>query len=117
MPHRKGRPPAAEPGSRPDAASATVTALSITHTRETAPQVRRSARPARPGPASAFVSLYAPAARRRWWWFAYRCPVCGVHQFGRARHLEDVTGIRRAGCRHEISIVIARTYGQPGAET
>lgn len=62
---------------------------------------------------TAFVSLYAPAGRRRWWWYSYKCGTCGAYQLGRARDLESVTGERRAGCGHPVSIVIARTYGTP----
>jgi hypothetical protein len=62
---------------------------------------------------SAYVSLYAPAGRRRWWWYSYRW--CGAYQLGRARQLEDVTGVRRAGCGHQVAIVIARIYGERAA--
>src|SRR5580692_9930418 len=65
------------------------------------------------GTTTAYVSLYAPAGRRRWWWYSYRCGTCGTYQLGRARELSDVTGERRAGCGHLVSIVIARTYGTP----
>jgi len=58
-----------------------------------------------------FVSLYAPQARRTWWWYAYRCPGCGAYQLGRARSLDAVTGDRRAGCGHWIRVNIARVYG------
>jgi len=67
--------------------------------------------------ATAYVSLYAPAGRRRLWMYLYRCPTCGTYQLGRARQLDDVTGMRRAGCRHEVSIVVARVYGNPEAGT
>lgn len=64
---------------------------------------------------AAFVSLYAPVGRRRWWWYAYSCRVCGRHQLGRARQLDDVAGIRRAGCGHRVNVVIARVYGRSAA--
>ena len=69
------------------------------------PSARRQAR-------ATFVSAWAPAGRRTWWHYAYRCGQCGRHQFGRAPRLEDVTGIRRAGCGHRVRIVIARVYGR-----
>lgn len=64
---------------------------------------------------TAHVSLFAPTGRRRWWWYSYRCPACRSYQFGRARELDRVTGNRRAGCGHEVEIVIARTYRSPEA--
>ena len=66
-------------------------------------------------PATAYVSLYAPSGRRRWWWYSYRCARCGMHQLGRARQLEDVTGPRRAGCGHHVSVVVARVHGERAA--
>ena len=63
---------------------------------------------------AAFASLYAPAGRRRWWWYAYSCRTCGRHQLGRAPSLEDVTGPRTAGCGHKVSVMIARIYGDLG---
>jgi hypothetical protein len=61
-----------------------------------------------------FVSAYEPLGRRRWWWYSYRCPHCATYQLGRAASLDKVTGERRAGCGHQLTIVIARTYSQPG---
>ena len=61
---------------------------------------------------AAFVSLYRPAGRRKWWWYTYSCRTCGRHQLGRARELEQVAGVRKAGCGHRVSITIARVYGQ-----
>jgi len=55
--------------------------------------------------------VFAPQGRRRNWWYTYSCRVCGAYQFGRARELDQVTGIRRAGCGHQVSVMIARTYG------
>jgi hypothetical protein len=76
---------------------------------------RRPGRPTRRKPQTAYVSLYAPTGRRKWWWYSYRCPECGAYQLGRARQLDHVTGIRKAGCGHLVEIVIARTYGRPEA--
>lgn len=78
---------------------------------------RAGARGARAQPRPVFVSLYEPIGRRRWWWYSYRCPVCGIYQLGRGRSLDAVTGDRRAGCGHWICVNIARVYGQPGAAT
>lgn len=63
-------------------------------------------------PRTAYVSLLSPSGRRRCWWYLYNCPACHAPQLGRARQLEDVAGPRRAGCGHQITVVIARTYGQ-----
>lgn len=63
-------------------------------------------------PSLAPVSLYAPAGRRTWWWYSYRCRSCGQYQLGRARDLDKVTGVRRAGCGHLVQIMVARTYGE-----
>jgi len=68
----------------------------------------------RRGPATVYVSLYAPAGRRRYWWYSYRCPECATYQFGRSRDLTGVTGARRAGCGHTVNVVIARTYPAGG---
>lgn len=59
-----------------------------------------------------YVSLYEPTGRRTWWWYAYSCRTCGRYQLGRAPRLEDVTGPRRAGCGHWLTIMVARTYGR-----
>ncbi len=69
----------------------------------------------RPRPKPVFVSLYEPVGRRRWWWYSYKCGACGTYQLGRARELDQVTGTRKAGCGHQVEIVIARTYSSPGA--
>lgn len=65
---------------------------------------------ARNRPPLAPASVYAPLARRRWWWYAYRCRTCGAHQFGRAKTLDRVAGVRRAGCGHQVSVMAARIY-------
>jgi hypothetical protein len=78
-----------------------------------ATQAERHARTRNHRAPSAYVSLYAPSGRRRWWWYSYRCGTCGAYQLGRARQLEDVTGERRAGCGHQVAIVVARVYGHP----
>lgn len=68
-------------------------------------------RTSRPRPPLAPASVYAPLGRRRWWWYAYCCRTCGAYQFGRAKTLDAVTGVRRAGCGQDVSVMIARTYG------
>ena len=60
---------------------------------------------------TAYVSLFTPSGRRRWWWYWYTCRTCGAYQLGRAPRLEDVTGPRQAGCGHHVSIAVARVYG------
>ncbi len=93
---------------------------------DTTPTSRQPSRSARPNdintvtrratrPRPVFVSLYEPVGRRRQWWYAYRCPACGTYQLGRARELDQVTGIRKAGCGHTVSIAIARVYRNSGA--
>jgi hypothetical protein len=72
------------------------------------PQASDTARRQTP---TAYVSLYAPSGRRRWWWYSYACRTCGAYQLGRAPRLDAVTGERTAGCGHRVRIVIARTYG------
>ncbi len=62
-------------------------------------------------PRPAYVSLWAPAGRRRLWVYAYRCGECDTYQFGRRRSLADVTEVRKGGCGHLIEVVIARVYG------
>ena len=62
-------------------------------------------------PPLAPASVYAPLGRRRWWWYAYRCRICGAHLFGRSKTLDAVTGVRRAGCGHHVNIMAARVYG------
>lgn len=66
---------------------------------------RRKARPA-------YVSLWAPAGRRRLWVYAYKCAECGTYQFGRRRTLADVTEVRKGGCGHLIEVIVARVYGR-----
>jgi len=61
-------------------------------------------------PPIALASVYAPLGRL-WWWYAYSCRTCGAYQFGRAKTLEAVTGVRRAGCGHLVGVMIALTYG------
>jgi hypothetical protein len=60
---------------------------------------------------TAYVSLFLPAGRRRWWHYHYRCAQCGMYQLGRAPRLENVTGPRRASCGHQVNIAVARVYG------
>ncbi|SNT59092.1 hypothetical protein SAMN05443665_105152 [Actinomadura meyerae] len=59
----------------------------------------------------AYASLYAPAGRRRCWWFAIRCPHCNAGHFGRLRDRDALDGVRRAGCGRLVWVVVARTYG------
>jgi hypothetical protein len=73
--------------------------------------VRQGAR--RNGPPLAQASVFAPHGRRRWWWFAFPCADCAAYHFGRARSLDEVTGKRRAGCGHWVTIMIAHCYGKP----
>lgn len=76
----------------------------------------KAARRGRAAP-SMRVSLFAPAARRRWWWFTGRCRVCGSTAFGRVRTREQAAGIRRASCGHHVDVIVARTYlVPPGGE-
>jgi hypothetical protein len=70
---------------------------------------RRSTRKTRPPLAPA--SVYAPLGRRRYWWYSYGCRTCNTFHFGRARELDGVTGVRRAGCGHKVQVMIARLYG------
>ncbi|MBG0818202.1 hypothetical protein [Planomonospora sp. ID82291] len=58
----------------------------------------------------AYASLYAPAGRRRCWWFAYVCCHCGFGHFGRVRDENTVEGVRRSGCGRLVWIIVARTY-------
>ena len=68
-------------------------------------------RESKPRPPLAPASVYVPLGRRRWWWYSYPCRTCGAYQVGRAKSLDPVTGIRRADCGHQVSVMIARTYG------
>ncbi len=70
---------------------------------------------ARKRPPLAPASAFAPDGRRRLWHYTYGCRVCGSYHFGRSRTLDGVTGVRRAGCGHLVSVMIARTYGSPEA--
>lgn len=85
---------------------------SVTQQPDNAP-LRQSARKYTPPLAPA--SVYAPLGRRRWWWYSYRCRSCGAYQLGRAKTLDEVTGVRRAGCGHEVTVMAARIYSSPEA--
>jgi hypothetical protein len=61
-------------------------------------------------PPIAPASVYAPLGRRRYWWYSYRCRACGAYLLGRAKTLETVTGVRRAGCGHQVDVMAARIY-------
>jgi hypothetical protein len=60
---------------------------------------------------TARVSLLAPGGRRTLWHYLATCPVCGAPHLGRARELANVTTTRRLPCKHWVTVVIARTYG------
>ena len=68
----------------------------------------------KPRPPIAPASVYEPLGRRRYWWYAYRCQTCGAYQFGRAKTLDVVTGVRRAGCGHHVNVMAARIYSSIG---
>lgn len=59
---------------------------------------------------AAYVSLFAPAGRRRMWWFTFICAHCSNGHFGRVRDAESVEGLRRAGCGRLVWLVVAKTY-------
>ena len=73
-----------------------------------APTIQRGSRPR---PPLAPASVFGPVGRRRWWWYTFSCRTCGAHQFGRAKTLDAVTGVRRAGCGHQVNVMAARIYG------
>ena len=89
-----------------DAVSAAANATSAT-------KVTRGRR--RDLPPLAPASVFAPRGRRRLWHYTYPCRACGTYHFGRAKALDEVTGVRRAGCGHLVSVMIARTYASPEA--
>ena len=66
-------------------------------------------------PPIAPASVYAPLGRRRWWWYAYSCRTCAAYQFGRAKTLDAVTGVGRAGYGHQVNVMAARIYGRTDA--
>jgi hypothetical protein len=66
-------------------------------------------------PPIAAASVFGPGVRRTLWWYTYRCKTCGAHEFGRAKTLGAVTGVRRAGCGHQVNVMAARVYLQPGS--
>lgn len=68
-------------------------------------------RGSKPRPPLAPASVFGPVGRRHWWWYTFRCKTCGTHQFGRAKTLDAVTGVRRAGCGHRVNVMAARIYG------
>lgn len=59
---------------------------------------------------TAYVSLYAPSARRTRWWACYICPFCKLGHFARLRSEADASGVRRSGCGRMVTLVVARTY-------
>ena len=108
------RPQVTTPGAGSDAHAVATTTSADNVTRRA-----RRAIQSQPGRAAplAPASVFAPGGRRTRWTFTYGCRICGVYSVGRARTIEDVPGIRRASCRHFVTVMIARTYGsgQPGA--
>ena len=89
------RPPAKGSGARTATTSAATT-------------IQRASKPR---PPLAAASVFGPVGRRHWWWYTFRCNTCGAHQFGRAKTLDAVTGVRRAGCGHQVNVMAARIYG------
>lgn len=80
-----------------------------TRRREVMTRVRR------PKPPLAPASAFLPNGRRRLVHYTYSCRTCHSYHFGRAKTLDEVTGVRRAGCGHLVSVMIARIYSSPGA--
>jgi hypothetical protein len=105
----KGRPPVASQESGPDAASATITAASVTRS---AVNGRRRGAARRREATTCRVSLLLPCVHRKMWHYLCCCPVCGSPHLGRARVLAGVTGTRRLPYGHWIVVVVARTYGR-----
>jgi len=96
----------AEPGSRPKTSAAAKQAGSPVRILKGS-GVKRQQAPLAP------ASVFGPVGRRKSWWYTYRCRICGAHLFGRAKTLDAVTGERRAGCGHRITVMAARIYTQP----
>jgi hypothetical protein len=84
---------------------------SAARTAESSPSATIAQSRSRRRPPLAPASVYAPRGRRRHWWYCYPCRVCNTFHFGRASELDKVTGERRAGCGHAVSVMIARVYG------
>lgn len=71
----------------------------------------------------AWVSLYAPHASRRTWWYCYVCDHCKHGHQGQLRHATDeesaeqaVRGVRRSRCGRLLWFVVARTYRGQSSE-
>lgn len=115
-PNEEGRPQGHHtPGTGPAsqvASTATEPALIL---RGGTVAERRQRRNGHRNAPTARVSLLLPAGRRTNFWYLARCPVCGAPHLGRAKELAGVTGARRLPCRHWVTVVIARTYGQMGS--
>ena len=62
-------------------------------------------------PPLAPASVFLQSGRRRLIHYTYPCRTCQTFHFGRAKSLDGVTGVRRAGCGHLVSVMIARVYG------
>ena len=75
---------------------------------------RRRGDGSRRHPVLAPASAYQPLGRRTWVAYSYPCHACHTWHLGRARTLDKVTGSRRAGCGHWVTVMIARLYGHPG---
>lgn len=93
----------------PEAANAVSAIAEATSTIKVTRARSRSRPPLAP------ASVFTPRGRRRLWHYTYPCRACHTYHFGRAKALDEVTGVRRAGCGHLVSVMIARVYGQ--AET
>lgn len=72
---------------------------------------------------AAYVSLYAPHASRRTWWYCYVCDHCKHGHQGQLRHATDeesaeqaVRGVRRSRCGRLLWFVVARTYRGQSSE-
>lgn len=64
-----------------------------------------------------YVSLYAPHAGRRTWWYAHVCVWCGYGHQGQLRKAVDeasavkiLQGARRTRCGRPAWFVVSRTY-------
>jgi hypothetical protein len=106
------RPQVTTPGAGSDArtVATTISADNVTRRARRAIQ-SQPGRVAPIAPASAF----APSGRRRLWAFTYSCKICEAYHIGRARDIDQVTGLRRAGCGHWVNVMAARIYGTKAA--
>jgi hypothetical protein len=100
-PNTKARGPQV---TTPEAADAVSAAAKATSTIKVTRALRRKRPPLAP------ASVYAPQGRRRHWWYCYPCRICATWHFGRARDLDQVADVRRAGCGHQVQVMAARIY-------